>query len=434
MTHARPARPRKRGRMDSRPRACATPHPRPINAPARPASVTVNASPNPVAAQLRKLAAGLQRRIDDGNRPMTQALTAKRSRQYAQRRWEAANQSRTQHALRALADAHERGDVPDELAGLRRVADVAPLVYKGVEGGRGYYECVPMTTYRDESPAGRRLQAMVDVLESPAGRMAAEIERREIDARLANLPGFYPTPAAVARRMAELADIQPRERVLEPSAGSGRLVDAILAAAPHAFVDACETSQDLRDLLELKRRATPVGGRMAIVGRDFLELAGPPVYDVVMMNPPFEKADDIRHVVHAWTHHLKPGGRLVAIVSDGALYRTDRLAQSFRALVGEASDDPEGFNLPGGTFDDTNVSARVVVLRKPVAIVAPETPGDAWSCSCTRPQPFLFNELNEAVASRTLRSTPDQSTSARVRGQCRATRCWPSRRGPRCDA
>ena len=43
-------------------------------------------------------------------------------------------------------------------------------------------------------------------------------------------PQLFPTPPALAERMVEEADIQPNHRVLEPSAGTGAIVDAIRAA------------------------------------------------------------------------------------------------------------------------------------------------------------------------------------------------------------
>ena len=40
-------------------------------------------------------------------------------------------------------------------------------------------------------------------------------------------PGFFPTPKPIISRMLELADIQPGERVLEPSAGKGDILDML---------------------------------------------------------------------------------------------------------------------------------------------------------------------------------------------------------------
>ena len=53
----------------------------------------------------------------------------------------------------------------------------------------------------------------------------------------------------------------------------------------------------------------------ALVGDDFLSYAPTGVrYDRIVMNPPFEKRQDTRHIDHA-LDLLAPGGRLVAIAS-----------------------------------------------------------------------------------------------------------------------
>lgn len=315
-------------------------------------------------AKFRQAAEKIAKQIEQARRPMTQNLTPKRNKQYRQRLWEADNMERGRKALLALADALERCTCPPELQTIKSPSEVHYLVYKGLKHGR-YYDLIPDDAYRDKTPAGLALQALIDPRNQSTPPdpivLARQIDALEADARLAKLPGYFPTPPPVAQRMADLADIQPFERVLEPSAGSGRLIDAALAAQPDCEVDALEWSEPLRRLLALKQKLTP----FELLGSDFLEFAGPPLYDVILMNPPFERASDIRHVLHAFEHHLRPGGRLVAIVSTGALYRSDRLAQSFRALVDEASANPEGIALPSGTFDDTGVAAVIIELTKP---------------------------------------------------------------------
>ncbi len=326
-------------------------------------------------ARIHKFRAAAERlvlKIEHERRPMTQNLTPKRNKQYRHRLWEADNLERARLALLALADAIEQGDCPPELAHLATPAQVAPLVHKGLDH-RGYYDICPLDHYADQSPAGIALQSLLDsprvaTPEQSTDAIARKIDALEADARLSNIPGFFPTPPSIAARMATLADIQPFERVLEPSAGSGRLIDAAYAAQPDCDVDVCEFFDVLRRLLDQKRRLIP----FEIVGEDFagyraLDAKGntSACYDVVLMNPPFEKATDIRHVLHAYENHLRPGGRLVAIVSSGALNRTDRLAQTFRALVDESSPNPDGIALPSGTFEDTGVAAVLIQLEKP---------------------------------------------------------------------
>ena len=97
---------------------------------------------------------------------------------------------------------------------------------------------------------------------------------------------------------------------------------------------------------------------------DFLKVQPSPVYDRIVMNPPFDRGRDIDHVRHAWDF-LKPGGVLVAIMSAGTEFRGDKKAVAFRKLVdrvrGQRQDLPAGSFAESGTF----VNALYVKLRKP---------------------------------------------------------------------
>ena len=169
--------------------------------------------------------------------------------------------------------------------------------------------------------------------------------------------GYFPTPEGLARRMADELDVNASHTVLEPSAGKGSLIDAVIAAgADVKNVEALEIVGDLRKLLELKG--------YKVVGNNFLDHTGS--YDRIIMNPPFEKGQDMEHVRHAYGL-LKPGGKLVAITSEGPFFRKDKKADEFRAWL----DDVGGWSeqLPEGSFKDsdrsTGVATRMVVIEKP---------------------------------------------------------------------
>ena len=93
-----------------------------------------------------------------------------------------------------------------------------------------------------------------------------------------------------------------------------------------------------------------------------IAIGGP--FDRIVMNPPFSKGADIAHVRHAFDHYLKPGGRLVAIMSEGPFFRQDRAATDFRNWLHQQGGDAEP--LPAGSFRDsgTGVNARIVVVDK----------------------------------------------------------------------
>ena len=138
---------------------------------------------------------------------------------------------------------------------------------------------------------------------------------------------FYPTPAALAAEIAVMADLAPGHVVLEPSAGDGALVNACFAAGVRS-VDCVELHGGMAAAL---RTDTRIGSVQQI---DFLRCAPQRdrLYDRVVMNPPFSRQADIRHVAHALPF-LAPGGLLVAIMASGVVFRQNMLTSEFRELV-----------------------------------------------------------------------------------------------------
>lgn len=170
--------------------------------------------------------------------------------------------------------------------------------------------------------------------------------------------GYFPTPVGLAKRVVKLADIQPGDRVLEPSAGQGRLADEIRAQHPDADLYLCELLEGNIDALIAK------GYPRGRICPDFLRFQPVKKFDRIVMNPPFAKQADIEHVTRAYGM-LAPGGKLVSIMSPGFQYRTDKKATAFRELVkdgsGSVMENPEkAFHESG-----TDVRTVTIVLTKP---------------------------------------------------------------------
>lgn len=173
----------------------------------------------------------------------------------------------------------------------------------------------------------------------------------------------FETPPELARRMIKLAEIQPDDFILEPSAGPGALVNELLMFTG-AKVVAVEI--DNRNIERLTEIALPPPGemsRLAVVPADFLEWAASTndIFDAVVMNPPFSRGQDIKHV-RAAHRLLRISRRLVAIMSEGPFFRQDRQAVEFRDWLGGHNHTAEP--LPDGTFKQsgTGASARLVVI------------------------------------------------------------------------
>lgn len=162
-----------------------------------------------------------------------------------------------------------------------------------------------------------------------------------------DIPGYYPTPPELVARVIEAADIEPGDAVLEPSAGAGALAEAARQAG--ADVDVIEINMQLRSYLGAQG--------FAVVGADVMETPPAPIYSVVVMNPPFEKKQDIAHVRRVYDAYVRPGGRLVAIMAGG---RTDPWLDTVDADVE---------NLPPTTFGRATVSTRLVIIDRPASDV-----------------------------------------------------------------
>lgn len=122
---------------------------------------------------------------------------------------------------------------------------------------------------------------------------------------------LFQTPPELAARMVGLLDLNRGCRVLEPSAGLGRILDALAPFAPSEVVAVESAPACAGELFRQER------GGVTIKQRDFLACtpAEFSLFDAVAMNPPFHMRADIRHIQHALTF-LKPGGILAALCLD----------------------------------------------------------------------------------------------------------------------
>lgn len=162
--------------------------------------------------------------------------------------------------------------------------------------------------------------------------------------------GYFPTPPRVVARLVELAEVPTNARLLEPSAGRAAIASAFKDVAA---VDAVELLDENVAALKAHDWIT------SITQADFLTIDPEPVYDRVVMNPPFGKQADIRHVRHA-ARFLKPGGRLVAVMSAGVLFRENTLTRDFREYVSDLG----GFfeELPEESFKASGTSVNTVIV------------------------------------------------------------------------
>lgn len=173
--------------------------------------------------------------------------------------------------------------------------------------------------------------------------------------------GFYPTPPDIAEKMLRHIDWDKTVSVLEPSAGKGNLVDAIIRKVyarrggsywkgiTGATVDCIERDEHLRSIIEheycgprcaeLSRKAREISNvsyrdqteqmkslhaqydrerrileatPVHVVSDDFLLFTTHKHYDAIIMNPPFENGDE--HLMHA-LDIIDNGGVVVCLLN-----------------------------------------------------------------------------------------------------------------------
>lgn len=161
---------------------------------------------------------------------------------------------------------------------------------------------------------------------------------------------FYPTPAFVAKRVAELADIPSGCTVLEPSAGTGSLLDAI-----HVPCDFTVIEPLAENAVILKKKGYDC------IQKTFEEYAkNPEHFERVLMNPPFAQQNDIKHTMLAY-QLLNPGGVLVSIISENALYYNTAASKAFLKFLDENNAYVEA--IPSEAFTGSGTTIETVIVR-----------------------------------------------------------------------
>lgn len=299
-----------------------------------------------------------------------------------------------------------------------------PWQIESAHDKRKRMEGIGIFTPSEYRAALREFAGVQDAIATPD--KIKQMERAMIGRRNDGLD-FFPTSESVVDTMLDAAEIEEGMAVLEPSAGMGHIADAIRTKTG-VEPDLVELSGDRRELLEAKgynlvgsdftelqprsgftygdvfRHADgelgvmrgsnglagtrvmlqplddngqPDARRARWVDRDELtgveHRGGDSGYDRIIMNPPFSKGRDIEHVRHAYDL-LRPGGRLVAIMGEGAFFQSNQNAEGFRTWLDELGASSE--KLPEGSFMDpslpvnTAVNARMVVIDKPAGDAA----------------------------------------------------------------
>jgi protein-L-isoaspartate O-methyltransferase len=206
-------------------------------------------------------------------------------------------------------------------------------------------------------PAGATVQPIgPDALRTDIEAMRATVKA---GVQVVTAPQLFPTPPGLAARMVDLAGLAIGMRVLEPSAGTGRLLEALPGIVPFSPLRQTAlqvVAVELNAVLAARLACSGLAGMVRCA--DFLACSADAedlgLFDAVLMNPPFAQGADIEHITHALTM-LKPGGRLVALCANGP-----RQQASLRPMVEARAGTWE--DLPPNTFKEEGTGVRVALI------------------------------------------------------------------------
>lgn len=154
---------------------------------------------------------------------------------------------------------------------------------------------------------------------------------------------FFPTPDELAKRIVELAEISEGDSCLEPSAGRGNIAK---------YMPGC----DCIELNPDNRRYLKENG-FNVIHDDFMTFEPDKEYDVIVMNPPFCKGQDARHITKAINIAKKT---IIAIAGGGVAFRSDKIYTDLRKLIADHGGTIE--QLPQNSFKESGTGAGTVLI------------------------------------------------------------------------
>ena len=163
---------------------------------------------------------------------------------------------------------------------------------------------------------------------------------------------FFPTPHKIAKEICEMAEITSQCDCLEPSAGTGGIADVILNYSPKSLT--------VIEFDESNDRYLRGKYNQCITGQDFLTWETKEKFDRIVMNPPFSKKQDMKHILRAW-ELLKPKGILVSILSPSPFYCNDKLSQEFREFLDKNNAIIRDFE--EGEFKESGTAIRTKCIK-----------------------------------------------------------------------
>ena len=160
---------------------------------------------------------------------------------------------------------------------------------------------------------------------------------------------FFPTPQHVAKKVVDSIYWDNTINVIgEFSAGQGGLLDFLPKKYDFNIVELMPENVEV-----LKKK-----GYNAQQG-DFLAKHWGMV-DLIVLNPPFSKNQDIMHFMHAWDH-LNEKGQILCITSPHWLTASDKKSKDFRAFICDIGARYE--EISAGEFKSSGTNIKTILIR-----------------------------------------------------------------------
>ncbi len=163
---------------------------------------------------------------------------------------------------------------------------------------------------------------------------------------------FFPTPDELVKICHDLLEYEVGNLVLEPSAGTGNLIKDFPYKSNIVTVEANKFFCNI-----LKRKYPEIINKNCL----FEEFKTENSFDRIIMNPPFSKRLDAKHILKAFDM-LTNDGILVAIHSTGILSGSDKNSKAFQKLYEKNGVFQKVYK---GMFDSSGKGTKIdVVLSK----------------------------------------------------------------------
>lgn len=180
-----------------------------------------------------------------------------------------------------------------------------------------------------------------------------------------NNPDFYPTPQDVIRKMCLGIPAYKNIKILEPSAGSGNIVDYLKQCkfVENKNIYCIEQDKRLQEML--------IGKKYQVIDNDFLLYEPDMIFDYIIMNPPFSNGE--KHFLKAWD--IAKNTQIVCLLNAETI--KNPYSESRKLILKILEDNNGTYEFLGNCFKESERKTNVeVVMLK----VKKEIKNDGFNC------------------------------------------------------